>query len=203
MVLLCKGCHRSFSHSGYTYHGQRSKDQRCKGAFLEAIAEQLLGNVEGLDNLLLVDAHRSPSPNSSGHLQANDHPCLDPLFDDSEDGQSNNELDASDSDSDSDGSNGQSEQEEEWITPNLPIAEPQDPDHTTEHGLIHDPPIQDIARDHDALQHTIHIEHFTQGRAGATIDYRDLSTNQCYEAPFYDAENVYTPINSQIDWDFA
>lgn len=46
MVFMCLGCHRTFSHSGYTLHGFRSANHACRVAYNDAIADGLQCDVD-------------------------------------------------------------------------------------------------------------------------------------------------------------
>jgi hypothetical protein len=57
MTLTCAGCFKQFSHAGYTLHGQRTKNELCRTAFMTVLAERLQDKmrVEGNTNLLCME----------------------------------------------------------------------------------------------------------------------------------------------------
>ena len=112
-----------------------------------------------------------------------------------------------DSDIDAGPFSGLSQQDEEAVQSNVPfVLEPQDQD--ADSG---DPAIDtngdrgDPVLDTNGAQlgYTVHIEKFTLGRAGAPIDKRDLPTNQRYQRAFGNADNIYAPFTSKLDWEIA
>jgi hypothetical protein len=215
-MVVCTACNKRFSHSGYTFHGQRTEDLRCRNAYLAVIAQRLADEMEGFgDQLSDNDNHGSPSEDSDDLSPANDSDAPDIPENNSDHGSLPDDFYAdlpaspdgafraqdldpssqSDTDSDMDSDRSVYAQDEEELPSNIPIGfvpqEPQD----INHG--------DALPEVQANPDTIHIERFTRGHAGAPVNINELPSHQQYQQPFFDPENPYAPFTSQIDWKFA
>jgi hypothetical protein len=91
---------------------------------------------------------------------------------------------------------GLGQRDEEAVQSNVPVAsELQDQDVNC----------RDLGVDNNSTQigYRVHIEKFTLGRAGAPMAKWDLPANHRYQHVIYDADNIYAPFTSKLDWEIA
>jgi hypothetical protein len=222
MALVCHHCHRGFSHSGFTFHGLRSSNWKCKEAYNQSVIDQLLADVEEQSDTDAVSdeddglaAIIDYSRDDTGAMDVDEPFGIEPDVDwnwrDLQDSPANVDTDPSDIDTDSDADEDDVEHlrqllDDFEILPldaevQLPSAESEIPE-APKAPQLEDEPVQ--LNDPDTRHDTsVFIEKFTEGRAGAPIENSDIPAHIQYQQKLDRRDNAYSPFDSKIDWEFA
>ena len=222
MALECNHCHRQFSHSGFTFHGLRSSDQKCKEAYNQSVIDQLLADIEERsDTDAVSDEEDRLAPmvdyggDDTGAMDAvkpfEIERDVDCNWRDLPDSLADNDTDPSDVDTDSDADEDDVDRLQQLLDDIeiLPLdAEVQPP---SAESAIPDAPIDPQLEDEPAQPNdcntrpdtSVFIEKFTEGRAGAPIEKINIPAHIRYQEKLNDRNNAFAPFNSKIDWEFA
>jgi len=198
MALSCTYCHRSFSYTGYTIHGQHASNQGCTDAYHKAILDQMLDDVESLSDTVTNSSHHGTPPpedidafdeeqlyyppNIDGEF-APDIPDIDV--------HSESDTDRSDVDTYSDTDSDYSDADD--LEAGIQRWPPED--------VLNEPHFLD---ERNGPQHENFIVKFESNRAGAPVDDHGIPTNVQYQNDVNNPDdNLYAPFTSKIDWEFA
>jgi hypothetical protein len=222
MALLCPHCRRQFSHSGFTFHGLRSSDQKCREAYRQSVIDQLLADVEERSDADAVsDEEDGLAPvidnngDDTGAMDV-DQPFeiesdVDCNWSDGQDSPADTDTDSSDIDTNSDVDEDDVERLRQLLDnveilpldaevqlpspePEIPPA-PEDPQLEDEPAQPNDPNIR-----HDT---GVFVEKFTEGQAGTPIETSDIPAHIQYQKKLDGRDDAFAPFDSKIDWEFA